>query len=125
MDVREKRQWMYNRVTPDRRDFTKAFMKGVDEFLEHACQLPNYSMEQIRCPCAKCKNRKIDIFDVVKTHIYKHGFLPDYYEWTSHGEGWPMVPPIVNPSPNDQPMINKKDHGQCNQYKTKVKLLLA
>ena len=78
MDEHERRQWMYNRIAPGRREFTDAFMKGVDEFLEYACTLPTYTDGgMIRCPCAKCKNRKIDILDVVKTHIYRYGFLSD------------------------------------------------
>nr|XP_033517647.1 uncharacterized protein LOC104118015 [Nicotiana tomentosiformis] len=40
----------------------------------------------IRCPCVKCKGGKLLQPYVVKIHLYKKGFMKNYYVWTIHGE---------------------------------------
>ena len=75
---------MYNGRRPE---LTYEFMIGVTEFLNaakwHAHQL---NENLIRCPCVKCKNIKFLEPEIVKKHIYRRGFIDDYWYWTSHGE---------------------------------------
>ncbi|XP_070057821.1 uncharacterized protein [Nicotiana tomentosiformis] len=40
----------------------------------------------IRCPCVKCKCFHFFESEDVKTHLYKKGFMNNYFVWTSHGE---------------------------------------
>ncbi|KAI5676716.1 hypothetical protein M9H77_07666 [Catharanthus roseus] len=41
---------------------------------------------ELWCLCTKCKNSKyLKEYDV-KLHLYKLGFLPNYHNWTAHGE---------------------------------------
>ena len=42
----------------------------------------------IRCPCTlvKCQNKKFLNVETVKVHLYRNGFVPDYYVWIYHGE---------------------------------------
>ena len=39
-----------------------------------------------RCPCAKYKNMQYFAPDVVKSHLYRKGFVKNYWYWTNHGE---------------------------------------
>ena len=43
----------------------------------------------VRCPCSKCDCTKILKERVVKVHLYKHGFKPNYWIWTDHSERMP------------------------------------
>ncbi|KAF2298344.1 hypothetical protein GH714_022601 [Hevea brasiliensis] len=52
------------------------------------------SNESIRCPCSRCENSGFLVIDIVIAHLYKFGFMPNYYHWVSHGE--PFVP-ILRP----------------------------
>ncbi|CAI8584721.1 unnamed protein product [Vicia faba] len=52
------RSWMYDRVNSDRYGLKDEFVNGVEDFT------PNE----------------------VKHHLYKFGFLPNYYKWIDHGE---------------------------------------
>ncbi|CAH9097544.1 unnamed protein product [Cuscuta europaea] len=46
----------------------------------------NTDGNKIRCPCAKCKNVKFLDPDNVEWDLYTHGFIDNYYNWTSQGE---------------------------------------
>lgn len=80
------RRWMYNRTYPNRSGLRKEFI-GVTEFMAKAKTIHEFfSEEMIRCPCVKCKGEKLLQPDVVKIHLYKKGFMKNYYVWTIHGE---------------------------------------
>jgi hypothetical protein len=39
------------------------------------------------CPCKHCKNeKKYCTYDVLRSHLIKHGFMVDYRYWNKHGE---------------------------------------
>ncbi|XP_021736439.1 uncharacterized protein LOC110702989 [Chenopodium quinoa] len=88
---RTERSWMYERkvgpyVNPE-------FEKGVDEFMQYVKDNPESSNpNEVRCPCAKCKNKRLWDPDTVKLHLFRAGFVPNYYEWMCHGERFPTVP---------------------------------
>lgn len=55
MDVPAHREWMYNRVLPNRDGLENTFYEGVESFISHACGLVQFINEgTIRCPCMKC-----------------------------------------------------------------------
>ncbi|XP_021767822.1 uncharacterized protein LOC110732212 [Chenopodium quinoa] len=69
------------------------FVKGVDEFIQYVKDNPESSNpNEVRCPCAKCKNKRLWDPETVKIHLFRTGFIPNYYEWMCHGEGFPIVP---------------------------------
>jgi hypothetical protein len=78
---------MYNRLHPGRRGHTTEFLKGVEEFMKFACEHKKYLDEGLlRCPCKLCKNENHLSRDLANTHIHQHGFTPEYWNWTCHGE---------------------------------------
>lgn len=89
MDIQQSRGWMYDRLNLDRRGYADAFLNGVDEFVSYASLQTNLSNGKMRCPCSKCKNLKFLTSEEVKVHLYKKGFIPDYWYWTCHGESDP------------------------------------
>ncbi|XP_021727641.1 uncharacterized protein LOC110694778 [Chenopodium quinoa] len=88
---RREHSWMYKRtigqsINPD-------FVKGVDEFIQYVRDHPERSNpNEVRCPCVKCKNKRLWNADTVKIHLYDKGFVPNYYVWMCQGEGYPGVP---------------------------------
>ena len=77
---------MYRRLTPDGYINLK-FAEGVQHFIEYASSQPAYMDGlKIRCPCKKCKHRCYLPTEEVHLHILKKGFVPNYFEWTRHGE---------------------------------------
>ncbi|XP_019228470.1 PREDICTED: uncharacterized protein LOC109209617 [Nicotiana attenuata] len=81
------RRWMYNRTYPNRSGLREEFIEGVAEFMAKTKTLHEFLSEGvIRCPCMKCKCGKLLQPDVVKVHLYKKGFMENYYVWTIHGE---------------------------------------
>ncbi|KAL3509900.1 hypothetical protein ACH5RR_029301 [Cinchona calisaya] len=82
---------MCDRLLPNRTSLAPHFLEGVNEFVQFACKEPQYANEkEIRCPCSKNQNRKLMDPDHVVEHIYKYGFMEDYWYWTSHGESKPV-----------------------------------
>ncbi|XP_075091894.1 uncharacterized protein LOC107830110 [Nicotiana tabacum] len=80
-------RWMYNRTYPNRSGLREEFIEGVAEFMAKAKILHEFLSEgMIRCPCVKCKGAKLLQPDVVKIHLYKKGFMKNYYVKTIHGE---------------------------------------
>jgi len=85
ISFRVDRIWMYNRLLPSRKGLNEDFIKGVDEFVAFAITQEDFvSNYKIRCPCSRCQNMKFLNLDDVKIHLYKYGFVPDYYQWISH-----------------------------------------
>lgn len=82
----EDRSWMYRRYVTGVRGITIEFEEGVKAFISFA--MSNAISNEIRCPCAKCKNMRFESPDTVETHLYKKGFVSGYYEWICHGEGF-------------------------------------
>jgi hypothetical protein len=54
------------------------YIRGVNRFLQVA-ESNRPSSGFIICPCKKRKNKKND-------HLFKWGFMPNYFVWTKHGE---------------------------------------
>ncbi|XP_075091746.1 uncharacterized protein LOC142171923 [Nicotiana tabacum] len=81
------RRWMYNRNHPNRAGLRNEFIEGVAEFIAKAQTLDDFLIGgRIRCPYVKCKCVKLLKSDEVKVHLYKKGFVENYYIWTVHGE---------------------------------------
>nr|XP_009598167.1 uncharacterized protein LOC104094019 [Nicotiana tomentosiformis] len=117
---RTDRIWMYNRLVPSRKGVTTEFLEGVQGFVEFALMQHDFvSNGSIRCPCSRCRNISgfLEPHDV-RAHLYKHGFMPNYYQWESHGE--PFIP-IFRPQPSRN---TEKEIGPEitieNQYRTMV-----
>ncbi|XP_021731250.1 uncharacterized protein LOC110698150 [Chenopodium quinoa] len=88
---RRERRWMYERMVGQ--SINPKFVKGVDEFIQYVADHPESSNpNEVRCPCVKCKNKRLWDADTVKIHLYRKGFTPNYYEWLCHREGYPGVP---------------------------------
>jgi len=63
------------------------YCNGVQGFINFATSiLRNFTDGGIRCPCRKCKNKKILHPDVVKMHLLTKGFMEDYLCWYAHEE---------------------------------------
>jgi hypothetical protein len=64
------------------------YVKGVDAFIDFT---KKNMLDNIRgnlcCPCKHCKNEKrYRAYDVLMSHLIKHGFMEDYRCWNKHGE---------------------------------------
>ncbi|XP_021741390.1 uncharacterized protein LOC110707672 [Chenopodium quinoa] len=88
---RRERSWMYERKVG--KSINPEFVKGVDEFIEYVTDHPESSNpNEVRFPCVKCKNKRLWNADTVKIHMYCKGFIPNYYKWMCHEEGFPRAP---------------------------------
>lgn len=91
------RKWMYERL--EGRLLKKEFTIGVRGFIEFAKQHRDFQeSSKIRCPCSKCKNVPFLDVESVREHLYKKGFLNDYYEWVCHGEDFDSLKASDEPS---------------------------
>ncbi|XP_021737588.1 uncharacterized protein LOC110704118 [Chenopodium quinoa] len=90
---RKERWWMYDRYDGgNARRIRQEFVEGVEQFIRFCEAHPESpGIDEVRCPCLLCKNRCLHDANIVKLHLYKKGFIPDYYEWVSHGEGFPTL----------------------------------
>ncbi|KAJ8770996.1 hypothetical protein K2173_023321 [Erythroxylum novogranatense] len=80
---------MYRRLTADG-FINPEFVEGVYAFIHYACSQPAYmDGSKIRCPCRKCKHKCFLSIDEVQLHLLRKGFVPNYFQWTRHGE--PLV----------------------------------
>ena len=78
---------MYDRVNSNRYGMKDEFISGVEEFVNKAMNRPQFLNEGgIRCPCVKYVYILLKTPNEVKHHLYKYGFLSNYYTWTDHGE---------------------------------------
>ena len=86
------RAWMYDRCYSGRRGLKESFVLGVEEFVRVVRQSRYFELEGgIRCPCIKCDCTRILTDEIVKVHLYKKGFIPNYWIWTLHGEDMPAI----------------------------------
>ena len=87
--MEDDREWMYEgRIVNGM--FSNEWGDKVDEFFEFTLRHPECvnGGTAIRCPCTsvKCQNKKFLNVETVKVHLYRNGFVPDYYVWIYHGE---------------------------------------
>ena len=87
------RSWMYEVRTGMKGSIKEHFYNGVPKFIRFA-KSNNCNNEEIRCPCSRCEHLKHWKADIVEVHLYKYGFVPNYYFWDRHGE---LVAPTPNP----------------------------
>jgi len=81
------RHWVYDHCYNGRRMLKETFVIGVEQFIQTARQYKYYTLERgIRCPSIKCECTHILKNEEVKVHLYKKGFMLDYWIWTFHGE---------------------------------------
>ncbi|OMO80240.1 F-box protein [Corchorus olitorius] len=79
------KQWM------DIEDRTsKDYVEGVDAFLNYVFKELD-AREQIRCPCKKCRNTKINTKEEVRLHLFIHGFFSSYRTWRHHVKKRPVL----------------------------------
>ncbi|XP_038693762.1 uncharacterized protein LOC119991488 [Tripterygium wilfordii] len=121
MDILEHRNWMYNRLLPGRKGITDNFLLGVEEFISFACQHPIFLSEgKLRCPCSKHKNQRYLTPDEVKVDLYRKGFTPNYWYWTSHGEEEPQIDVEIDRSLPGSSSVHISDDQQMNRYQTMI-----
>ena len=85
--MRPDRGWMLRRKDQFG-SVTEEFRNGIDGFIQVAKRDPKFAdvTGRIPCPCGKCRNRYWDISFNVEKHLYHHGFMDGYTNWTLHGE---------------------------------------
>jgi hypothetical protein len=64
------------------------YITGLDAFMDF---MKKDMLDNIRgnlcCPCKYCKNeKKYHTYDVLRSHLIKHGFMEDYQCWNKRGE---------------------------------------
>ncbi|XP_012841495.1 PREDICTED: uncharacterized protein LOC105961778 [Erythranthe guttata] len=112
---------MYNRLVKSRKGLTDEFIRGVGEFISFALSQDTFvSNGKIRCPCSRCDNLGFLGIEDVKTHLYKYGFIHDYYQWVSHGEEYVYFEALTS-----TPIENEQENEQSvqtppNPYRTMV-----
>jgi len=86
------RVWMYDRCYNGRRRLKDSFVIGIEEFVQTTRQSKYFELEGgIRYLCIKCDCTRILTNEIVKVHLYKKGFIPNYWIWTLHSEDMPHV----------------------------------
>jgi len=74
------RRWMYDRCYSGRSGLKESFVEGVEEFVRKVSQQDFYENDGgIRCRYVKCDCTRILEDRVVKVHLYKNGFKPNYW----------------------------------------------
>ena len=80
IEILAHRVWMYNRLNDGRCGLTNDFLEELDQFLNFAIEYaPVESVGKLRCPCVRCQNRNIVEYTTVRVHLFKRGFMPNYY----------------------------------------------
>lgn len=81
-----ERGWMYERLD-GRGAINSSFIIGMDKFIQFTCSQQNrLSGEKVRCPCKKCHNFRLMGVEIVKHHLYKTGFVDNYFVWKHQGK---------------------------------------
>ncbi|XP_058003717.1 uncharacterized protein LOC131180116 [Hevea brasiliensis] len=110
------RSWMYARKLPNGL-LNPEFLSGLEAFINFACSKPEFmDGSKIRCPCAKCINRKYLLADDVKFHLVSKGFRPNYLKWTAHGESLCSSTYAIEVNVPRQEHF----HGDTNPYRNMV-----
>ncbi|KAK1364183.1 hypothetical protein POM88_039744 [Heracleum sosnowskyi] len=79
------RSWMNRRFDANKK-ITDDYKIGVEDFIRYAVARTEDSKGRIRCPCTECGNYYIKYPDDVILDLYRHGIMPGYTTWSSHGE---------------------------------------
>ena len=70
---------MYDRLNPTRVDIKPEFYDKVEEFIETISKLDVVKSEgKCRCPCVKCRYTNYKELNIIKMHLWKNGFMPNY-----------------------------------------------
>lgn len=93
----DSREWMYTGWR-GKRDWTTEFIFKVNEFLKKAFEL---GQSKAPCPCSKCENKFLHSKLDMGKHICSNGFMPNYTQWTCHGEGSRARDEVVRPRLDD------------------------
>ena len=105
-----------NRATADRMGVNPVFKNSVEEFLRFALSKTHLVQSgKLRCPCTRCKNRKFMQEDKVRLHLWRFGFVADYFVWTSHGEHYPSD---LDQNRNERPIV--MESFSSNPYRNMV-----
>ena len=81
-----QRAWMYDRLD-GRGAINSSFVIGVDKFIQFACLQQNcMSGNKVRCLCKTCHNFMFMDVETIKHHLYKSGFVDNYFIWKHQGE---------------------------------------
>jgi len=85
--MKPDRSWMMRRKDCNGQ-VTEEFKNGVDDFIKVAKRHSGVAdaLGRIFFPCSKCKNRVRENSFWVGKHLYEHGFMDYYLNWTVHGE---------------------------------------
>ena len=71
---------MYDKLHPSRTRIKPKFYEGAEEFILVAYQSQQFINEgKGRCPYGKCSCRKYLNFEIIRYHLYKGGFMLDYW----------------------------------------------
>jgi hypothetical protein len=79
----DRRDWMYEGFKKGGCHTSEWFAK-TQMFLDHAAALSQ--IDNIRCPCNKCRNMTSHTKGQVTLHLCSHGFVPGYKVWYLHKE---------------------------------------
>ncbi|KAK1381241.1 hypothetical protein POM88_027985 [Heracleum sosnowskyi] len=84
-EMASDRSWMNRRFDANKK-ITDDYKIGVEDFIRYAVARTEDSKGRIRCPCTECGNYYIKYPDDVILDLYRHGIMPGYTTWSSHGE---------------------------------------
>ena len=71
---------MYKRRNPDGHGLRNEWLMAVNMFDEFAQNQEEYRINGVyRCLCVKCKNMQYYTLGVVKSHLYRKGFVKNYW----------------------------------------------
>ena len=74
---------------------SKEYRAGVKSFIDFALAHLG-PVDEIRCPCIDCENRKILKIELVKFHLIVRGILITYKTWLYHGKTVHVLQPHVS-----------------------------
>ena len=118
--MRQFRSWMYNRLMPGRKGYTNEFLNGVEEFVAFACQQAHLAKGKIRCPCSKCRNMNYIMPEDVRVHLYRKGFVADYWYWTCHGETNPTLRRVFSNQASSSSMTESINNEHLDRVQAMV-----
>ena len=76
------RSWMYGNIESS--EFVNGVLEFCDVAVEHQVRT---GATKFYCPCVKCGNvSMVDSVLLLREHILRHGFRPQYHIWLWHGE---------------------------------------
>ena len=79
---------------------SKVYKTGVQAFIDFAVAELG-PVDEIRCPCIDCLNRKTLSLQLVKFHLIQRGISTTYKTWLYHGETISVPYPHVSHEGNE------------------------